>query len=49
MKSLPVIREHITGEYAEFSCAVDREFRREADMFRGRIQCGRGCSMCCKS
>jgi Fe-S-cluster containining protein len=42
MKSLVVI-----GEYADHAHAVDREFRREADMFSDRIHCGRGCSMCC--
>jgi Fe-S-cluster containining protein len=47
MKSLTVIRECVIGEYVEYSGAVDREFRREADMFGDRIRCGRGCSMCC--
>src|SRR5260370_229159 len=42
MKSLVVIRE-----YTEHAHAVDREFRREADIFKDRMQCGRGCSMCC--
>jgi Fe-S-cluster containining protein len=42
MKSLAVIRD-----YAEHVSAVDREFRREADIFQDRIHCGRGCSMCC--
>src|SRR6516165_121117 len=42
MKSLVVMRD-----YAEHLSAVDREFRREADMFKDRIHCGRGCSMCC--
>lgn len=42
MKSLVVIRD-----YADHLSAVDAEFRREADIFKERIHCGRGCSMCC--
>jgi Fe-S-cluster containining protein len=42
MKSLVVIRE-----YAEHANAVDREFRREFEIYKDRMQCGRGCSMCC--
>jgi Fe-S-cluster containining protein len=42
MKSLAVIKD-----YAEHLSAVDREFRREAEIFKDRIHCGRGCSMCC--
>jgi len=42
MKSLVVIRD-----YADHLSAVDGEFRREADIFKERIHCGRGCSMCC--
>jgi Fe-S-cluster containining protein len=42
MKSLVVIRD-----YADHLSAVDREFRREADVFKDRMHCGRGCSMCC--
>ena len=37
----------VIDEYGEYAQAVDREFRREAEMFKDRMQCRRGCSMCC--
>jgi len=37
----------VISEYSEHISAVDREFRREAEMFKDRMRCGRGCSMCC--
>lgn len=42
MKGLVIIQG-----YREHARAVDSEFLREAEVFKGRIQCGRGCSMCC--
>src|SRR5262249_38616948 len=42
MRSLVVIQE-----YAEYAETVGREFQREADIFKDRMHCGRGCSMCC--
>src|SRR5262249_33304709 len=42
MRSLVVIQE-----YAEYADSVGREFQREADIFKERMHCGRGCSMCC--
>ena len=34
-------------EYTKHVEAVDSEFQREAGIFRERMHCGRGCSMCC--
>ena len=35
------------GEYARHLESVDREFRRVYNKFADRMQCHRGCSMCC--
>jgi len=37
----------ILRRYSEHARAVDGEFQREAEMFKDRMHCGRGCSMCC--
>jgi Fe-S-cluster containining protein len=34
-------------EYEKYVAAVDSEFRRVYDLFANRMQCRRGCSMCC--
>ena len=39
--------EEVFGEYERHAGAVEAEFRRVAARFAERMQCRRGCSMCC--
>jgi len=39
--------EEVFGEYERHAGAVEAEFRRVAARFAPRMQCRRGCSMCC--
>ena len=39
--------DEISSAYEQHASAVDAEFRRVYEKFAGRMQCRRGCSMCC--
>jgi len=40
-------KEQVLEEYARHARSVEGEFRRVAELFSERMQCRRGCSMCC--
>lgn len=42
-----MIAEKAFKDYEEHARAVDAEFRRVFERFAERMQCGKGCSMCC--